>query len=253
LPHPPPHRYLTPDAGAGSLSAKEGILVLQRLATFERMGGADSLPEGTWDSLFLDMLYTLCTTDIELQVLGWVGVLGPCADGPLCVAQCVDSTTLTFSAFVCLIFSRPVQLLLTCTPCSIATFSCHWFRPYSSTSCLSHVYLLLPAPSPPHIMRAPPQGQSIKADVFRAIERRFLLGLRARNPATRAKFFRLLHRAGGHMLSIYKCIDLYTKCALEACPRALHNFMVFPLAQCGRYNRHRAHWSFDPVRWTVFH
>ena len=42
-------------------------------------------------------------------------------------------------------------------------------------------------------MRAPTQGQSIKADVFRAIERRFLLGLRARNPATRAKFFRLLH------------------------------------------------------------
>ncbi len=67
------HRYLTPDAGAGSLSAKEGILLLQRFATFERVGGAESLPDGAWDSLFLDMLYTLCTQDIEFQVW-WCGV-----------------------------------------------------------------------------------------------------------------------------------------------------------------------------------
>lgn len=59
---------MEPDAVGGSLTPKESVLFLQRLAMMHHHGGADNLPPGVWDELFLGMVHTLCTSSVGPQV-----------------------------------------------------------------------------------------------------------------------------------------------------------------------------------------
>ena len=50
-------------SSAVALTGKEAILFMQRLASIDRNGLTEGPIKGAWEKVFLEMVYTMCTTE----------------------------------------------------------------------------------------------------------------------------------------------------------------------------------------------